>query len=209
MAQRVIAPQWTCCCGAALLVALAFSLWQLARSAVAAGTYIPRWWRAAGCGRRDSGERHWCSVPPPAFNDPNQRCASLVATPAASRPPPYPAFETLRDLPLPQARLADTATLASPHGGFSADWLHVLPRRSGRRVFGDRASVASTVSCCARRRDTQRWPSAHSCNAPGDGPPTLMLYAPPRGEGAARPVAGRQFGPKHSWERLQTGSTGS
>ena len=211
MAQRVIAPQWSLLLWGCLLVALAFSLWQLARSAVAAnlrpastlvarsGAAVAGLWGAALVFGAAAGA-----------SDPSQPLRNLVAAPAASAAA-APAFETLQDPALLQARLADAAARGQPaRVEFSADWCTSC-KTIEREVFGDPRVGRALDGVLLLRADVTRSDVAQRAfmqRLQVMGPPTLMLYAPQGEERRDQRLVG-EFGPEALLERLQTGSTGS
>ncbi len=211
MAQRVIAPQWSLLLWGCLLVALAFSLWQLARSAVAAnlrpastlvarsGAAVAGLWGAALVFGAAAGA-----------SDPSQPLRNLVAAPAASAAA-APAFETLQDPALLQARLADAAARGQPAlVEFSADWCTSC-KTIEREVFGDPRVGRALDGVLLLRADVTRSDVAQRAfmqRLQVMGPPTLMLYAPQGEERRDQRLVG-EFGPEALLERLQTGSTGS
>ena len=142
--------------------------------------------------------------------DPSQPLRNLVAAPAASAAA-APAFETLQDPALLQARLADAAARGQPAlVEFSADWCTSC-KTIEREVFGDPRVGRALDGVLLLRADVTRSDVAQRAfmqRLQVMGPPTLMLYAPQGEERRDQRLVG-EFGPEALLERLQTGSTGS
>lgn len=211
MAARVIAPHWSLLLWGCLLVALALSLWHMARNGKTAslrpapklvarsGAVVAGLWGAAMVFGAAAGA-----------SDPAQPLRALVAArPAAAAA--TATFETLEDPALLQARLADAAARGQPAlVEFSADWCTSC-KTIEREVFGDPRVARALEGVLLLRADVTRSDAAQRAFMQKHqvmGPPTLMLYGPQGSERREQRLVG-EFGPEALLQRLQPGSAGS
>lgn len=212
MAERVVAPQWGLLLWGCLLVALALSLWQMTRSAGASelrtapklvarsGAALAGLWGVAMVFGAAAGA-----------SDPAQPLRTLVAAPSAPTAAATPAFETLEDPALLQARLADAAARGQPAlVEFSADWCTSC-KTIEREVFGDPRVGRALEGVLLLRADVTRGDAAQRAFMQQHqvmGPPTLMLYGPQGEERREQRLVG-EFRPEALLQRLEPGSAGS
>ncbi|RYF15658.1 MAG: protein-disulfide reductase DsbD [Comamonadaceae bacterium] len=205
MAGRVLAPQATLLLWGVLLVALALSLWQLARGS-AAGEALPAGRLAVRSSAALAGLWGAAMVLGAAAgaSDPAQPLRALVATSAAATPPQVP-FETLQDPAMLQARLAEAAARGQPAVvEFSADWCTSC-KTIEREVFGDPRVGRALEGVLLLRADVTRSDAAQRAFMQRHqvmGPPTLMLFGPQGQERREQRLVG-EFAPDALLERLR------
>lgn len=210
MASRVVAPQWTLLMWGCLLVALGLSLWQMTRSAQAGLRTGPTLVARSGAALAGLWGVAMVFGAAAGASDPAQPLRTLVAAPSVAAAA-TPAFETLEDPTLLQARLADAAARGQPAlVEFSADWCTSC-KTIEREVFGDPRVGRALDGVLLLRADVTRSDAAQRAFMQQHqvmGPPTLMLYDPKGGERREQRLVG-EFGPEALLDRLQPGGTGS
>jgi thioredoxin:protein disulfide reductase len=210
MASRVVAAQWTLLMWGFLLVAFGLSLWQMTRSGQAGLRTGPTLVARSGAALAGLWGVAMVFGAAAGASDPAQPLRTLVAAPSAAAAA-APAFETLEDPTLLQARLADAAARGQPALiEFSADWCTSC-KTIERKVFGDPRVGRALDGVLLLRADVTRSDAAQRAFMQQHqvmGPPTLMLYGSKGGERREQRLVG-EFGPEALLQRLQPGSTGS
>lgn len=203
MGGRVIAAPVTLLLWGAWLVALAVSLWQLARPApqtrlavlARSGALLAGVWSGA------------LIIGAAAGGDDPMRPLGRLAAASAVSPAAAARFETVQDPAVLQARLADAAARGQPAiVEFSADWCTSC-KTIEREVFGDPRVVRALDGALLLRADVTRSDPAQLAFMRQHqvmGPPTLMLFESAGRERRAQRLVG-EFGPEALLERLSQG----
>jgi len=203
MAERVIPAAMALVLWGGWFVALALSLWQLAKPGPAtrtglvarSGAVLAGVWGAAMVLGAAAGA-----------TDPARPLGTLAASSATS-PTPAARFETIQDPAVLQARLAAAAARGQPAVvEFSADWCTSC-KTIEREVFGDPRVARALEGAMLLRADVTRSDAAQLAFMRQHqvmGPPTLMLFDPAGEERRSERLVG-EFGPDTLLQRLLQG----